>query len=168
MEIEVIRKKLLCSIDLLLDRDCFLLKYDVHERAISHRLALYLESHFAGFDIDCEYNNDLDSKRGRKEVRYGEATATFLVYPDIIVHHRGKNGPAHNILVAEIKKTTSLSREVQHDTEKLISCTSDKQGDHLKYSHGALITVGVRDNVGKAVVEWFGNGTKLADTDRIG
>ena len=113
MNTELIESNLYSSIDQLIENDLFLLKYAVNERTIAHRLAIYLEHRFTGFHVDCEYNNDLDSENGRKKVYYqtdsSETNDLFEAgaFPDIIVHHRGLNGPNHNILVIEIKKNPS-------------------------------------------------------------
>jgi len=112
MNSEVIESSLYSSIDHLFRNDLFLLTYDVHERTIAHRLAVYLEHRFAVFHVDCEYNNDLDSETGRKQVYYPNSSSGTGVYPDIIVRHRGLNCPNHNLLVIEIKKNSSMPNDI--------------------------------------------------------
>lgn len=113
--------------------------FDIHanERAITHRLALYLETAtniFDGWDIDCEYNrigdDAITSKRlgldlARLAHRIGESEKFAvpvedqegsLVYPDIIVHRRGDE--KSNLLVIEVKTSWS-SRSQRHDINKL-------------------------------------------------
>ena len=36
--------------------DRLLFELDANERTLTHRLALYLDSEFAGWNVDCEYN----------------------------------------------------------------------------------------------------------------
>jgi len=158
MNSDVIESSLHSSMDHLFRNDLFLLTYDVHERTIAHRLAIYLEHRFAGFHVDCEYNNDLDSETGRKQVRYPNSSSGTGAYPDIIVHHRGLNGPNHNLLVIEIKKQSSTPSDRDHDREKLRSYTASDNRNHLSYSRGALVVLGVREAAGQFSVEWYENG----------
>ena len=52
------------SIEDLFDRDLFLLQEDVSERAITHKLAEYIQTRIPDFNIDCEYNRDVTRGRG--------------------------------------------------------------------------------------------------------
>ena len=100
----------------LLEKDRVLLQINASERAISHRLALYLQLLFGNWDVDCEYNRDLNTpkklylelkdtlshKRGVFNNPYD--TNAITVFPDIVVHKRMR---PINLLIIEIKKTTS-------------------------------------------------------------
>lgn len=108
-----VKRKVRTAIELLIKKDAPLLKIDINERSITHKLALYLQDSFKGWDVDCEYNrNRYDTKRlsiGGDVRLTVETTQTDdeqgkTVYPDIIVHHRGTD---QNLLVVEVKKTTS-------------------------------------------------------------
>jgi len=85
----------------------FILDKDVNERSISHRLANYIEPHFPGWNVECEYNlNHDDSKRldiYPRNVQSDNTQAT-TVYPGIIIHRRGTD---ENLVVIEMKKTTT-------------------------------------------------------------
>ncbi|GAB1535322.1 hypothetical protein ADMFC3_09530 [Geovibrio sp. ADMFC3] len=108
------------AISMLWERDVYLFEHDVHEQAIAHRLALYLENvtEFDGYNIDCEYNKDMnDPKRSQGEV----------VRPDIIVHRRGSN--EHNLVVIELKKAGIRA----NDAEKVRGYVKDKR---LAYKYG--------------------------------
>lgn len=48
----------------LLAEDAYLFEADANERSISHRLALYLEEEFPGWNVDCEYNRDQHEPNG--------------------------------------------------------------------------------------------------------
>jgi hypothetical protein len=113
-----VRKKVDQAIAQLLEKDFFLLQIDANERAISHRLGLYLQLLFDEWHVDCEYNRDLDNpKRLKTYTRFIDAkldaklsvgciseTDPITVFPDIIVHERGTH---NNLLIIEMKKTTS-------------------------------------------------------------
>lgn len=110
--IEMAVNKLLCENPSLLD-------YEAHEQAISHRIAVYLELEFPGFNVDCEYNKRLEetkrvtltdvgfrectcascSDRTRRNTRYSN---NISFRPDIVVHKRGTD--SGNLVVVEIKK----------------------------------------------------------------
>ena len=108
-----VKQKVKTAIEILIWKDAHLLKIDVNERSITHRLALHLQDAFKGWDVDCEYNrNRYDTKKLiigndvhiRVETIQSDDEQGKTVYPDIIVHHRGTD---QNLLVVEVKKTTS-------------------------------------------------------------
>lgn len=107
MEESEVREKLIRALNMLVENDVLLLSYNVNERSISHRLAVYLEREFDDWHVDCEYNREMDNpKRLNLQEIDSESTDTFgkTVFPDIIVHRRGEQ---NNLLVVEMKKTTS-------------------------------------------------------------
>jgi len=94
----------------LVIRDRYLLERDVSERAITHKLAEYLQDEFPNWNVDCEYNRD-----GHEPKRLG---FDDKVLPDIIVHRRGEEGP--NLMVIEVKKSNNAQRGgEQRDLQKL-------------------------------------------------
>ncbi len=52
----------------LLQSDAYLLRVDVNERAIAHRLAIYVQNAFPDWHVDCEYNRD---GHDPKEIDFG-------------------------------------------------------------------------------------------------
>ena len=111
-----IRKLIECAYQMLIEKDGHLLKVDANKRSITHRLAIYLEAVFPEYDIDCEYNRDgFNSKRliGYKKKIDSDDTNGVTVFPDIIIHRRGKRD---NFIVIEAKK---LSNTDDSDKEKL-------------------------------------------------
>ncbi len=116
-----VAEKVAAAIRQLLDVDRLLLIVDAHERSITHQLAVHMRDSFKGWDVDCEYNRDGHDHPKRLEVNLHptsvncEATEGSLVFPDIIVHRRGRRD---NYLVVEVKKSTS-SRDCTYDREKL-------------------------------------------------
>jgi hypothetical protein len=125
----------------LLKKDGFLLEKDVNERSITHKLAQYLEEEFPGWDLDCEYNRvgtDLMIKRIKRldledEGCRTDDTHARTVYPDIIVHHRGKED--ENLLVIEAKKKSDHTG-IDRDRRKLTSF-----GEDLRYQYCVLVII---------------------------
>jgi hypothetical protein len=131
---------------------------DVNERTLTHRLALHLEaevrkcdrSEVLGVDpsevyVDCEYNRvgDVTTKKLFKlsERIQQDAGANYdwptdtkgrTVYPDIIVHKRGKDGP--NLMVIEVKRTSASTPDIELDRMKL-RCFQEE----LRYKHAFLV-----------------------------
>ena len=60
MNNSIIKGKIREALKLFVAKDKqVLLRVDIYEPTISHRIAVYLEDLFPGFDIDCEYNKTL-------------------------------------------------------------------------------------------------------------
>lgn len=138
-----IRQKLRTAIDLVLRRDRHLLEKDANERSITHRLAIYLEAEFPGWNVDCEYNRIKgDPKRLHlaeehlppTDERATADTKGRTVFPDIIVHHRGED---ENLLVIEIKKANS---NVPNEFD-LCKLREYKREDTLGYKYGVFLKV---------------------------
>lgn len=139
-----VKRALVESIHELIDRDAYLLEHDVNERAITHKLAIYLQRRCAGFDVDCEYNRNMrEPKRldlllehlplGDRTIDVADVHAV-TVYPDVIVHQRGSN--EENLLVIEMKKAGR--RLPNFDKAKLRGfCQAP-----YHYRNAALVTVG--------------------------
>ena len=133
-----VREHLDRAIQRLLKRDRELLTRDVNERSITHRLAVYLQDEFPDMDVDCEYNRrDFDVKRLDFYPRdtTTDDTDARTVFPDIIVHKRGPDGP--NLLVIEAKKSGNQRRNNQNtDRQKL---EAFKRDPGLRYEHAVFL-----------------------------
>ena len=102
-----VRSKVDQAIAQLIDNDFFLLQIDANERAISHRLGLYLQLHFEKWHVDCEYNRYLDNPKRLKtyEKRFNKyrqgwnisETDPITVFPDIIVHQFSTPQKEHSL-----------------------------------------------------------------------
>ncbi len=136
------------------ENDRHLLEFDLSERCIASRLALYLQMEFPKLNVDVEYNRD---GAAPKRLDLPEACANFrnedgeaLVVPDVIVHKRGHDGP--NVLVLELKKTTNREpRDCDRARVRALRAL-------LGYSFGALIECETRQDHEPAInmCEWFG------------
>lgn len=123
------------AVQTLLDHDAYLLLADVNERTVTHRLAVYVEQAFPGWDVDCEYNRD---GHDPKEIAFGsgdDAEHGSRVFPDVIVH---KRGTADNHVVFELKKSNNFEPD-DRDFEKLHGYCHQ-----LGYQHGVFIRLVVR------------------------
>lgn len=122
----------------------------VHERTTAHRLALHMEPHFAGWNVDCEYDRDVSLKKFLNDIRHcDEQKRTDAIFPDIVVHHRRGQRRAHNLLVVEIKKNAATD---VCDRMKLELMT--QPGSHFDYQLGLYINV----DGGKFTGTWYKNG----------
>lgn len=147
----------------LVENDSYLLKANLSERSIAHRLALYLTKLFSDFDVDCEYNGDIDSAGLRKildiprevmeelAVRSINDNDTYNIFPDIILHQRGSN--ARNLLVVEIKKSNSYQKMREYDLVKLKAFTNQYQ-----YRLGVFLELGTGKSVGQYEILYFQKG----------
>ena len=132
-----IKDKIIRAFWLLLEIDKHLFIVDANERSLTHRLAMYLQSEFPDYHVDCEYNrNGIDPKQlpyFKKQIPTDDTNA-LTVYPDIIVHHRGTE---NNFIVIEAKKTTNGNRD---DIKKLRAYK-----DELNYSYAYFVLFPVGD-----------------------
>lgn len=138
--------------------DNHLIKNDGSERSIAHCLANHLQKIYADYHVDCEYNVNIDASSRRKKINLpmdeiirfrrsesgrdsfdidDERYYSVSVYPDIIVHKRGRNDS--NLVVFELKKSTSTVGDA-YDKLKLKKYTQDFPTS-LKYKYGVFVNM---------------------------
>ena len=150
----------------LVSDDEYLLHHDVNERSLSHRFAMYLQREVDAWDekwdVDCEYNRDIEageyySKRlnlTNKELShfhpsYDDENAS-TVFPDVIVHLRGKcKSGQGNLLVVEMKKSTSGDNGTFDKSKKLPGYC-----DQLGYRYAAFVMLKTRGQAAYEL-EWI-------------
>jgi hypothetical protein len=151
---EEVKERLANAIRTFRERDGSLLRRNLSERCVTHKLAEHIAVQFPEYDVDCEYNRNIDDSKNievdeddlTKALRekYAERIAdlsadevlSLSTFPDIIVHRREQNFP-HNILVLEIKKDNC---KIPHDLDRLkLARFIDPQS--YGYQLGAFITV---------------------------
>jgi hypothetical protein len=148
-----INQKVNVAIGVLLKNDIDLLKNDVHERSITHKLAEYLQIQFPDWNVDCEYNRKGDATKtiiDNKKI-CAEHERQYRVFPDIIIHKRKTED---NLLVIEVKKNSS-DKKKECDELKLIEFT--KKGKEYHYDYGLFIEF---YNSLKYRGDWYENGIK--------
>ena len=128
MSNDIIKGKIREALKLFISKDKeHLLRVDIYEPAISHRIAVYLEKLFSDFNIDCEYNKAL---LGNKRNVNGEK-----IRPDIIIHTRKTN--EDNSVIFEVKKSGKKNKLSKADIEKLKRCMNGT----LNYVLGVFIGI---------------------------
>jgi hypothetical protein len=158
-------------IDALLEfytRETFLLERDLGERALTHRLAVCIEKHFPGWEVDCDFD-----RLGERTMRlpHGSIASTDdhlgkSIYPDIVVHQREI---PNNLLAIEVRKSTN-HQPIEHEQHKLKGLTDP----HLwfAYSIGTMVTLAqkhvtqsevyVGGRIDQPISNWFGERLKEA------
>jgi hypothetical protein len=130
--------KLVGAIGEFYAREGFLLDKDLGERALTHRLAVYIERQFDGWDVDCDYN-----RLGERLLKlpHGSIISTDdglgkSIFPDIIVHRRAV---PENLLAVEVRKDIN-HQPIEHDHHKLRGMTDP----HLWFAWrlGVLLILG--------------------------
>jgi len=144
-----IEKSIWTALRRLFKRDAELLRYDVNERTITHKLAQYLEPEFPEWDVDCEYNRNHDKT---KRLKYLPGKLVSLnntdgtsVFPDIIVHKRMTD---ENYVVIEVKKSTS-NESPAFDQQKLLAFKIE-----LHYRFAVFVRIATGSEEMTATVEW--------------
>jgi hypothetical protein len=134
-----IKRELDDALQTLIDVDGALLRRDVAERTVTARLAAHLQTRFADWHVDCEYNRmivppgvDL-AKYLLFRSKIMQVLEPFNVFPDVILHRRDS---LVNLLVLEVKKASArnLQRQTDFDLEKLRAMCSQ-----LYYKYGAFV-----------------------------
>lgn len=131
-----VRARLIAAYSSLIRHDLHLFEIDANERSITHKLAEYVQLGFPDWNVDCEYNRNGDlPKRLVDEIDRvrTDDTEGETVYPDIIVHKRGR---PENLVVIEAKK--SSTRGVGNDECKL---RSYKSQHHYQFAYAVVFPV---------------------------
>ncbi len=139
--------KVIAALSELYAREAYLFEHDLGERALTHRLAVRLESQFPGWNVDCEYD-----RLGERTLRLPHGTIVSTddhlgksIYPDIVVHQRDI---PNNLLAIEVRKVSNHQPE-EHDQQKLRAMTDPNLW--FAYGIGVLLTL-EKKNVGKTEI----------------
>ena len=181
MEVRAIKQKFENAIRKIYSNDYYLLKNKLNERAVSPCLFCYLRPEFPDYNVDHEYNGNIENTvNGRKQMVGSESefrqfdkirkpkiidgmTVSNIV-PDIIVHKRGFN--TDNLLVIEVKLAKSkqfakLNLHDRFDTTKLHYFTGRSSGFNFKL--GAFLQLGID----KYCTSYFVEGIELLELKNI-
>lgn len=140
------------GLQLLFEKDSFLLENTVHENSISHKLAEYLQNLFPKYNVDFSYNKDIDEDGFDSKRESGIQTNdhTNRAIPDIIIHNRGTN---NHLVIIEIKPYADVDPFDRTKLEKFTSCS----GKH-KYQLGLYIGFNLTQEPTQI---WFHNGREI-------
>jgi hypothetical protein len=123
-------KKVVAALQEFYAHESFLFEKDLGERTLTHRLAVYLEKQFPGWEVDCDY-----SRLGERTLRLPKGSVVSTddhlgksIYPDIVVHQREI---PNNLLAVEVRKAGN-HQPPEHDQHKLRGLTDP----HLWFAYG--------------------------------
>lgn len=155
----VLANCLVDSLRLLANEDGNLLKANVHERTLTHCIAVYLRQALTDWHVDVEYNRDVTCEGNVKKLPpkanscpNAKNSEPRPVFPDIIVHHRDTD---KNLLVIEAKKSSST----QDKSEAVRKLEAFTQG-HLNYSIGVFLRIPVEETE-EVQMEFYSNGKQV-------
>lgn len=134
MEVILVKEKITEAIKKFIEKDREdLLRINIYEPTLSHRIGVYLESLFPGYYVDCEYNKHLS--KNKKVINQG-TDKERSIRPDIVIHRaRGKD--TENLAIFEIKKSGKKAKKSKEDIEKLKNCVTND----LNYKLGVFIGI---------------------------
>lgn len=171
MTLDEIKQVVEHSLSDLFNKDLILLQNDVSERAITHKLAEYIQKRIPYLHVDCEYNRDATrnntspkliyiKEKTKEEVHKAidndddDVLISISTYPDIIVHRRGTND--RNLLVVEVKKKNSRVGS-EHDKLKLYAFTQKSNRNLYNFTYGVFICLETAIAEPRILeCEWFG------------
>ncbi len=170
MALRVIVESVELAIGQLIENEGRNLRRGLHELNISTHLSFYVKSYFEGYDVDTEYNGDIDKPNDRKaldiarnrieEVRQKpNAQNNYKLNPDIIVHKRESN--EKNLVVIEVKKDSHSQHLKDFDLIKLEHLTINYLGNHYNYDLGIALILGTNENVGNYEMKYFVDGNQM-------
>jgi hypothetical protein len=130
--------KVVKAIEEFYAREGLLFDKDLGERALTHRMAVYLERQFDGWEVDCDYN-----RLGERLLKMPHGTIVSTddelgksIFPDIVVHRRTV---PENLLAMEVRKASN-HQPIEHDQHKLRGMTDPLLW--FAYRVGVLLVLG--------------------------
>jgi hypothetical protein len=130
--------KVIAALQEFYAQERFLLERDLGERTLTHRVAVYVERQFPGWQVDCNYD-----RLGDRTLRlpHGSIGSTDdhlgkSIYPDIVVHQREI---PNNLLAIELRKDSN-HQPIEHDQHKLQALTDPHVW--FAYATGVLVVLG--------------------------
>jgi hypothetical protein len=145
MELIELKEKVQLALEALQRNEEYLLIKGLNERTIAAHLARYLAEQFPDYDVDPEYNGNVDNIGGKKLL------SGSPVYPDIVIHKRGRN--SENLLIIEVKKTINSGKQQEADEQKIIGYVGE--GCEFRYPFGLFLGIGTKKQTGRVRQDWF-------------
>ena len=144
---EHIWNNLKLGLDILYEKDQYLINNEVNqyvsERSITHKLGCYLSGLINEYDVDCEFNRDLDAVKKMGDDK---------IIPDIIIHKRGSTDD--NYIVIEVKPWWNNNGEDYiNDENKLTYLTNCNNQYRYKYGLSLIINKRREDSKVKIFID---------------
>jgi hypothetical protein len=169
MDIKDIIAKINISISEVIKNDISILERGLNEEIISNAISHYLKPLFQGYDVNAEYNGDVQNEGDRKKIivdrrrileikKKSNKNNIYKLSPDIIIHKQGTND--ENLVIFEVKKDTHEPIGKEYDLIKLEHMTINYLENHYNYKLGVAIIFGTLNNAGKYDVIYFQEGVK--------
>ena len=145
-----IKKLIEASLKEFFENEQDLIDVDANERSISHKIAEYIQEKFSKWNVDCEYNRDMEDPKRlgiSTENIQSDDTDGKTVFPDIIIYKRKTK---QNLLVIEIKKSDS---NVKNDIKKIQAFLKSPK---YSYKWGLMLVIYTEKKlVGKYKTKWL-------------
>lgn len=141
-DLSTVKSKIETALQLLYKDDHCLIKTNTSERAITHKLAEYIQPLFPEWNVDCEYNR---RGIGKPKKIFTKSTS----YPDIIIHQRNME---NNLLIIETKNIHARDHTDKKDKEKITAYIED-----VRYTYQFGLWICFDDNLAKTRRDWFEN-----------
>lgn len=149
-----------------------LLKRELSERclcgALMYELNKQLEkNNFKNYYADVEFNRAIENTINNVKRLPKEEGTPKRVFPDIIVHSRGKVTP-DNLLALEMKKSSANQQDKEKDRNRLRKMTK-QNCDESHYSHKYKFGVyyEINHNESQIVVEFYQTGRRISTDSRV-
>lgn len=149
-----------------LENHASLLKRELSERclcgALMYELNKQLEKNACNnYYADIEFNRAFENTINNVKHLPDEEGTTKRVFPDIIVHSRGKVTP-DNLLALEMKKSTARREAKERDKNRLSLLTSSYP---YKYKLGVYYEINPKKR--QILVEFYKTGRKISTDSRV-
>lgn len=170
MELREIVESVELAIGQLIQNEGGILRRGLNELNLSNHLAFYLMPYFSDYDVDTEYNGDINKPNDRKALDIARnrieavrqtpnAQNNYKLRPDIIIHVRETN--EHNLVVIEVKKDSHPKHLKDFDLIKLEHLTINYLGNHYNYDLGIALILGTNENAGNYEMKFFVEGNPI-------
>lgn len=128
------------SLGAFLEKEKAQILNDVSERSWCGRLALYLQEQAArhgliGYYADVEYNR---KQNGQVKTIIDHEMKVVAINCDLILHSRGQDPKADNLIAIEVKKVNRPAPDKQNDRYRLMALTKSSYDDVWSYDGNTL------------------------------
>lgn len=149
-----------------LENHASLLKRELSERCLCGALMCELnkqleKNNFKNYYADVEFNRAIENTINNVKRLTKEEGTPKRVFPDIIVHSRGKVTP-DNLLALEMKKSTARREAKERDKNRLSLLTSSYP---YKYKLGVYYEINPKKR--QILVEFYKTGRKISTDSRV-